>query len=67
MAMARAIATRCCWPARKLAGIVIGPFAETDPVEPFQGDGMRLALRQPLDLDEAEHDVLRGRSCAETG
>ena len=57
-AIARAIATRCCYPARKLGGVVVHPVAHPHPLK--RGNGQLAALAAgDAAVDERQLDVFQ--------
>ena len=63
--MARAIATRCCWPPESWPGIVVGTRPKTDTIQPFLGNRARFVAAHLFHLHQAEHDIARRRHMRE--
>ena len=65
MASARAMATRCCWPPDRLAGIRAGLVGDAHPRQQLARGLLRLRPREALDLHRRQHDVLERRHVRE--
>ena len=60
--MARAMATRCCWPPEKLVGLVGGAVAQAHQLQRDGGMAAAPGGGQP-GQEQRQFDVLLGREC----